>query len=117
MPEQELITTPDKMRLTANELANASDEALNLFISDAQLDVDSVGFKEAFREKATRYLACHLAVLNNQNTKMEQVGSLKKEYSGFHSTYTDLKRTVYGQEYLRLLNAHSMSKGLSMVVI
>lgn len=104
------------VKLTANELANTSDEAIQLFIKDAWLEVNE-SFQDAYKEKACRYLACHLAVLNNQNTKSEQVGSLKKEYSGFQSSFTDLKRTVYGQEYLRLMKLYSNVNGISLIVI
>lgn len=110
-------STVKKVRLTAAELTNVSDEAIELFIEDAWTEISTKNFPEEMREKACRFLACHLAVLNNQNTKSEQVGSLKKEYSGFHSTFTDLKRTVYGQEYLRMLNDYVIRTGLSMVVI
>ncbi|EKL7559095.1 DUF4054 domain-containing protein, partial [Enterococcus faecalis] len=89
-------STVDNVRLTASELSGVSDDAIELFIDDAWIEVNNIFFKDDIKEKACRYLACHLAVLNNQNTKSEQVGSLKKEYSGFHSSFTDLKRTVYG---------------------
>lgn len=108
--------TVTDVKLTASELSNTSDEAIQLFIKDAWLEVDEK-FREAYKEKACRYLACHLAVLNNQNTKSEQVGSLKKEYSGFQSSFTDLKRTVYGQEYLRLLKLYSNVNTLTLLVI
>lgn len=110
-------STVDKVRLTAAELTGVSDAAIELFIDDAWTEVSTKKFPENMQEKACRFLACHLAVLNNQNTKSEQIGSLKKEYSGFHSTFTDLKRTVYGQEYLRMLNDYVIKTGLSMVVI
>ena len=108
--------TVKDVKLTAAELANTSDDTIELFIKDAWLEVDSK-FKEEYKEKACRYLACHLAVLNNQNTRSEQIGSLKKEYSGFQSSFTDLKRTVYGQEYLRLLNNYTNVNKISLIVI
>ena len=107
--------TVKDVKLTAVELTNASDESITLLINDAWLEVDKK-FKEEFKEKACRYLACHLAVLNNQNTRSEQLGPLKKEYSGFHTTFTDLKRTVYGQEYLRLLKEYTDFTSLSLMV-
>ena len=107
--------TATDVKLTAVELTNASDESITLLINDAWLEVDKK-FKEEFKEKACRYLACHLAVLNNQNTRSEQLGPLKKEYSGFHTTFTDLKRTVYGQEYLRLLKEYTDFTSLSLMV-
>ncbi|MDU2109076.1 MAG: DUF4054 domain-containing protein [Peptoniphilus lacydonensis] len=110
-------STVDNVRLTASELSGVSDDAIELFIDDAWIEVYSIFSKEDIKEKACRYLACHLAVLNNQNTKSEQVGSLKKEYSGFHSSFTDLKRTVYGQEYLRLYNKYAKKDLLNMVVL
>ena len=110
-------STVENVRLTAAELVGFKNDSIKLFIDDAWLEVDALPFKEEVKEKACRYLACHLAVLNNQNTKSEQVGSLKKEYSGFHSTFTDLKRTVYGQEYLRLYNEYAKKGSLSLVVI
>lgn len=116
MAKEENKTTVDKVRLTAAELTSVSDDSIQLFIEDAWLEVQDQ-FKEKYQEKACRFLACHLAVLNNQNTKSEQVGSLKKEYSGFHSTFTDLKRTVYGQEYLRLLKQYTNVNGVCLTVI
>lgn len=109
-------STVQNVRLTAAELTSTSDDSISLFIEDAWLEVKSK-FKAEYREKACRYLACHLAVLNNQNTKSEAIGSLKKEYSGFHSTFTDLKRTVYGQEYLRLLNQYANTNGVKLMVM
>lgn len=114
--EKDNKTTVEKARLTAAELADVSDESIQLFINDAWLEVEEK-FQSKYQEKACRFLACHLAVLNNQNTKSEQIGPLKKEYSGFHSTFTDLKRTVYGQEYLRLLKSYTNSNGLSLLVM
>lgn len=108
--------TVANVKLTAAELSSASDEAIELLINDAWLEVNKK-FKDEFKEKACRYLACHLAVLNNQNTRSEQIGSLKKEYSGFHVTFTDLKRTVYGQEYLRLLREYTDVSTISLMVI
>lgn len=108
--------TPTDVRLTAAELSSASDEALTLLINDAWLEVDKE-FRDEYKEKACRYLACHLAVLNNQNTRSEQLGPLKREYSGFHTTFTDLKRTVYGQEYLRLYNKYTNKNSISLIVI
>lgn len=114
MPE----TTVEKVKLTAKEVASLGDEAIKLFISDSWNEIKKKKFPEDMEEQGNRYLACHLAVLNNQNTKSEQIGSLKKEYSGFHSTYTDLKRTVYGQEYARLLKEYTKgNNGISMVVV
>lgn len=110
-------TTVEKVKLTAKEVANVSGEAIQLLIADAWNEVSRKGFPEDLEEQANRYLACHLAVLNNQNTKREKVGSLEREYSGFHSTYTDLKRTVYGQEYARLLKDYTKGNGISLVVI
>lgn len=110
-------TTVEKVKLTAKEVASVDDDAIELFISDSWNEVKRKGFPEDIEEQANRYLACHLAVLNNQNTKREKVGSLEREYSGFHSTYTDLKRTVYGQEYARLLKEYTRGNGLSLVVI
>lgn len=107
--------TVTDVKLTAVELSNVSEESITLLINDAWLEVDKK-FKEEFKEKACRYLACHLAVLNNQNTRSEQLGPLKKEYSGFHTTFTDLKRTVYGQEYLRLLKEYTDFTSLSLMV-
>lgn len=110
MPEEtELVagkTTVARVRLTANELSSATDEAIEMFIDDAFSEVDDL-FPDKFKERACRFLACHLAVLNNQNTRSEQLGPLKREYSGFHTTFTDLKRTVYGQEYRRLLTEYT----------
>ncbi|GGC98068.1 DUF4054 domain-containing protein [Enterococcus wangshanyuanii] len=110
-------STVQNVRLTAAELTGVSDDAIKLFIDDAWTEVSTKKFPENMQEKACRFLACHLAVLNNQNTKSEQIGSLKKEYSGFHSTFTDLKRTVYGQEYRRMLDEYVTSNGITLVVV
>lgn len=104
------------VKLTASELSKMSDDAINLFIDDAWLEVNKK-FPDEYKEKACRYLACHLAVLNNQNTRSEQIGSLKKEYSGFHTTFTDLKRTVYGQEYIRLTKEYSNRGSFTLTVV
>ena len=109
-------STVENVRLTAAELAGVNNDSIKLFIDDAWLEVDALPFKEDVKEKACRYLACHLAVLNNQNTKSEQVGSLKKSIRVFTQLYRP-KRTVYGQEYLRLYNEYAKKGSLSLVVI
>lgn len=99
-------TTVDKVKLTAKELASLSNEAIQLFIDDSWVEITKRGFPEDIQEKACRYLACHYGVMNNQNIKAEQVGPLKREYSGYHSTFKDLNRSTYGQEYARLLKEY-----------
>ncbi|MBC1935183.1 DUF4054 domain-containing protein [Listeria grandensis] len=100
-------TTVEKLKLTAKEVVNMPVPALEMHIEDAFLEVQSEGFPEKYEERATRYLAAHLATLSDKNVKSEAVGSLKREYSGKNVSLQNLKTTPYGQEYSRLLDEYA----------
>ncbi|WP_228472918.1 DUF4054 domain-containing protein [Listeria welshimeri] len=111
-------TTVAKLKITAKSIVNLSEEALNVFIDDAFMQVQSAGFPEEYEDIANRYLAAHLATLDDKNIKSEAVGSLKREYSGNNVLFTNLKSTSYGQEYLRLLTDFAGGgNGISLVVV
>ncbi|EUJ44047.1 DUF4054 domain-containing protein [Listeria fleischmannii] len=111
-------TTVEKLKLTAKGLANLSVDALQLFIDDAFMQVKEAGFPDEWQDVANRYLAAHLAVLDEKNVKSEGVGPLKREYSDKDLSFLDLNSTAYGQEYARLLKLYGDGrKGLSMVVV
>ena len=56
-------TTIERVRLLGDEFANIPDERLMMYIEDASLEVSSLPISDAHKEKLTRYLAAHLAVL------------------------------------------------------
>lgn len=49
-------STVEDVRLTASELAGASDDSIKLFIDDAWLEVDALPFKDEVKRK-------HVAIL------------------------------------------------------
>ncbi|MBC1722254.1 DUF4054 domain-containing protein [Listeria seeligeri] len=111
-------TTISKLKVTAKSIANLSDEALTIFVDDAYIQVQSAGFPEKYEDIANRYLAAHLASLDDKYVKVEAVGSLKREYSGKNESFINLKSTSYGQEYLRLLTEYAGGgNGITLVVV
>lgn len=110
-------TTPEKLVLMAKKLASLSEDALNMFIDDAYLQVQADKFPETIEEVANRYLAAHLATMETVNVKSEAVSSLKKEYYDKNAGLVDLSATNYGQEYQRLVIEHTQGHGPSMVVV
>lgn len=95
-------STVENVRLTAAELVGVNNDSIKLFIDDAWLEVDALPFKEEVKEKACRYLACHLAVLNNQNTKSEQVGSLKRVFGFSLNFYRPKKNRLWPRVFTSL---------------
>lgn len=109
-------TDVDRLKLTASELVNVSNDSLQLHIEDAYSEVQAKGFPENLEERANRYLAAHLVTLANKDVKSEAVGPLKREYYEVKGE-TGLLSTEYGQEYARLLKEANGGSGLNLVVV
>lgn len=112
------MTSPSKLKTTASHLKNVDDESLELFIEDAEFEVDTLKAPEKYREKLTRYLAIHLATITDKNVKSEKVGDLSRTY--MDNGEQGLLSTSYGQEYQRLVDlipGTSTKKSLNLTVI
>lgn len=97
------MTTPERMKTTAPHLTSVSDEALNLFIEDAAFEVSKLKAPHEYVERLTRYLAIHLASINNKTVKSEKVGDLARTYAEPGES-GGLLSTPYGAEYQRLVD-------------
>lgn len=111
-------TTPERVRAIAKHLSPLTDDQLQIIIDDAYQEVKSLGVKEEYEERLSRYLAAHLGSLNIRQTQSESVGPMRKSYSTQSiDNNTGLNVTPYGQEYERLKNRLTAKSRINLTVI
>lgn len=109
------MTTKEKILAIAKHLAVLTDEQIQILISDASIEVDSLQVDEKHKEKLTRYLAAHYGSLDIRQTQSETVGPIQRSYAT-GTNNQGLNATPYGQEYVRLVNKYSQKKINLMVL-
>lgn len=113
-----VATSPERVRAIAKHLSSLTDDQMQIIIDDAYQEVKSLGVKEEYEERLTRYLAAHLGSLNIRQTQVESVGPMRKSYSTQSiDNNTGLQVTPYGQEYERLKNRLTAKSRINLTVI
>ncbi|MGG1291377.1 DUF4054 domain-containing protein [Bacillus smithii] len=113
-----VATSPERVRAIAKHLSSLTDDQLQIIIDDAYQEVKSLGVKEEYEERLTRYLAAHLGSLNIRQTQSESIGTMRKSYSTQSiDNNTGLNVTPYGQEYERLKNRLTAKSRINLTVI
>lgn len=111
-----MLTTPARVRSMGSELSSLTDEQLNMYIEDASLEVSSLNVPEQHRERLERYLAAHLATVNNKRVIKEKVDVIERTYSDSGKDTEGTLSTSYGQEYQRILLSLT-KKSLNLTVL
>lgn len=95
-------TTPEKVKAIAKHLKKLAPEVLEMYISDAQLELGRYRVAEKYEERLQRYLSAHLATLDSRRPDNYSVGEIS---AGFSSGVKGLglDSTEYGQEFKRQL--------------
>jgi len=96
-------TTKDKVRAIASHLDTMSDDALDVIIDDAIMEVAALGVSPTYHERLQRWLTAHLATLNVRRGTSKSAGDVSVSYTAV-AAGPGLMATEYGQEYQRLLN-------------
>jgi len=94
-------TLIEKIRAIAGHLKKMDDGDLEVIIEDATEEVEFCGIPDAYKERAIRLLAAHLATLNKRRGTSKSASDLSITYGGQFGT--GLYATSYGQEFDRLL--------------
>ncbi|WP_088005608.1 DUF4054 domain-containing protein [Indiicoccus explosivorum] len=113
----EPLTTAVKIKSIANHLKSLPDTDLAVYIEDASLEVSSSSVPEAYRERAVRYLAAHLASLNVRQVQQQKVADMSQTYQDGSESNKGLDATAYGQEYARLLKRFAVRPSLNLTVL
>lgn len=113
----EALTTPVKVQAIAKHLKAITADDLAVYIEDASLEVSSSPISKEYREKATRYLAAHMASLNVRQVQQQKVGELSQTFQDTSVTNKGLEATSYGQEYARILKKFDPRPSLKLTVL
>jgi|AntRauTorcE11897_2_1112592.scaffolds.fasta_scaffold04872_3 hypothetical protein len=98
-------TTVERVRAIASHLEALENSQIEIYISDAKLDLDDIGFDSKYEEKLQRYLTAHLATIDVPRAISEKTEDFQVKYQGAPavSNKNFLETTKYGQEVLRTL--------------
>lgn len=111
------LTTAAKVQSIAKHLKAIVPEDLEIYIEDASLEVSSSLISAEYREKATRYLAAHMASLNVRQLVNQKVDGLSQTFQAAAGAAPGLESTSYGQEYLRILHMFKARPSLKLTVL
>lgn len=133
MAASQALTTIDRLKSTAPDLTDGlTDETLQMFIDDAHIDVVGDGFPdhiqaggqdigESIREQAERYLALHLATMDNEagrGIQSEQVDVIKTTYFSKSMTNTKwINSSIWGRMYWKLWKQYGKGDTFDFVVV
>lgn len=107
-------TTVANVRAIAAHLASLTDEQIQLYIADAQAELEGKVIPEHLEERIQRYLAAHFATLQVRRPVTEKVEQVSTSYRQGQDTARGFDLTEYGQEARRLLRK---ALGPSLVVM
>ena len=105
-----MTVTAADLKIKFPDLASLDDSFIELFLADAVLQVNATCWGE-YTDLGVQYLTAHLVSTATPSTSsaagavtMEKVGDLQRSYGSISAsaTNTELNRTVYGTEYVRL---------------
>ncbi|MFT9496373.1 DUF4054 domain-containing protein [Anaerosolibacter sp.] len=97
-------TTVGNVRAIASHLGRLPDSTIQMYIDDAQLEMQNLKYQSHFEEKIMRYLAAHYGTLQVPKVKQERVDGLGSQtFSDNTGRKEGLNSTEYGQEVLRML--------------
>lgn len=96
-------TTKENVRAIAAHLEDMSNDALDLIIDDAIMEVAALGVPPQYHERLQRWLAAHLGTLNVRRGASKSAGDVSVSYTA-SAVGIGLQSTEYGQEYQRLLH-------------
>lgn len=113
----EALTTAIKVQAIAKHLKAVAAEDLAIYVEDASLEVSSSPITTEYREKATRYLAAHMASLNIRQLVNQKVDGLSQTFESTSGAAPGLDSTSYGQEYLRILKKFNPRSSLKLTVL
>ncbi|SFP18591.1 DUF4054 domain-containing protein [Salibacterium halotolerans] len=107
-------TTADRVKAIASHLKGLNDSDIQMYIDDAKEELDRYSIKDEHKERLQRYLAAHLASLNQRRADSHSIsGRISVSYSPSDKG-SGLDSTEYGQEYKRLLRR---ATGLRLIVL
>ncbi|MFC2948538.1 DUF4054 domain-containing protein [Virgibacillus sediminis] len=109
----ESLTTAARVKSIASHLKAVSNEDMDVYIEDASQEVSSSPIKEEYRERATRYLAAHMASLNVRQAQNQKVGEISQTFTTTGGAGID--STPYGQEYDRILKKSKPLLNLTVI--
>lgn len=95
-------TNVDNVRNIASHLEELSDSQIELYMSDAELEIPDEILESDYGEKAHRYLTAHLATLDVRRPEREDKLNLSVSYSSEDVEDNILVTTKYGKEYRRI---------------
>ena len=95
-------TTIDRVKNVASHLQDMDASVIDMYIEDAKLELQDYNFDDSYMEKLQRYLAAHLATLNERRPDSYSVDDISVSYTAQKGT--GFESTEYGQEFLRLMN-------------
>lgn len=110
-----LLTTVAKVQAIAKHLKALTPEDLEVYIEDASLEVSSSSIKSEYQERATRYLAAHMASLNVRQAQVQRVDGMSQTFAGAGGAGTSA--TPYGQEYERILKKFKGRPSINLTVL
>lgn len=127
------FTTIDHLKATAPDLVDdLSDDTLTQYISDAHIDVLGDGFPDSIlvsgediaagiKEQAERYLALHLASMDDEagrGIQSEQVDVLKTTYFSKSMQNTKwINSSIWGRMYWKLWKQYGKGENFDIFVV
>ena len=109
-----VMTTVNKVKAIASNLANLYEETVQMYIDDAVIEMQDLTYDEKYEEKIMRYLAAHYGTIDHPKVTAEKLDGLGSQNFATRTGTKDLELTEYGIEVQRLLKK---SSGLNFMVI
>ncbi|MBZ2200520.1 MAG: DUF4054 domain-containing protein [Lentilactobacillus hilgardii] len=133
MAASQALTTIDRLKSTAPDLvSDLTDDTLTMYISDAHIDVLGDGFPDHIqvggedignniKEQAERYLALHLASMDNEagrGIQSEQVDVLKTTYFSKSMANTKwINSSIWGRMFWDLWKQYGKGDTFNVIVV